>query len=85
MTTYPKFGFTTDAADVAAAFKDRVKDRHFVITGANCGLGLECARVLAREGGLVYSLCRDPAKAEEAKRRILKEVPEAKITLVTCD
>ena len=85
MSTYAAFGFSTDAADVAAAFKDRVKDRHFVVTGANCGLGLECSRVLAKEGGIVYSLCRDMQKAEDAKKSILKELPEAKLTIVQCD
>jgi NAD(P)-dependent dehydrogenase (short-subunit alcohol dehydrogenase family) len=39
----------------------------FVITGANSGVGLEAARLLAARGGNVVLGCRDPQRAESAR------------------
>lgn len=42
-----------------------------IVTGANTGIGLECARKLAAMGAEVVIACRDPAKAEAARQDIL--------------
>src|SRR3954447_13394522 len=42
----------------------------FVITGANSGVGLEAARVLASRGGNVVLGCRDPQRAEAARAEL---------------
>jgi NAD(P)-dependent dehydrogenase (short-subunit alcohol dehydrogenase family) len=44
--------------------------RTAVITGANTGIGFEAARVLAGRGAAVVLACRDPAKADDAVRRV---------------
>jgi NAD(P)-dependent dehydrogenase (short-subunit alcohol dehydrogenase family) len=44
--------------------------RTAVITGANTGIGFEAARVLAGRGAAVVLVCRDPAKADDAVRRV---------------
>jgi len=44
-----------------------------VITGANCGIGLECTRALAFCGAKVIMACRDLDKAEEAIKRVFKD------------
>jgi NAD(P)-dependent dehydrogenase (short-subunit alcohol dehydrogenase family) len=45
--------------------------RHAIVTGASGGIGLETARVLALRGAGVTMACRDLAKAEAARRRVV--------------
>ncbi len=42
----------------------------YVVTGASRGVGLETARILARRGGRVAMLARDPAAIAEAAKEI---------------
>jgi len=47
--------------------------KHAIVTGANTGIGLETARVLALRGSSVTMACRDLEKAQAARRRIVAE------------
>jgi NAD(P)-dependent dehydrogenase (short-subunit alcohol dehydrogenase family) len=53
--------------------------RRVVITGANSGIGFEAALALARMGAEVILPARTKAKAEDAARRILQQVPNAQL------
>jgi len=57
----------------------------FFITGANTGIGFECAKVLAGKNARVLIGCRNPDKAESAKQAILSELPSADISCVALD
>lgn len=59
--------------------------RRIAITGANSGIGKVCTRELAREGAEVLMICRSQARAESARREILAQVPDAKLTIHLCD
>ncbi|HET7726615.1 MAG TPA: oxidoreductase [Candidatus Limnocylindrales bacterium] len=56
-----------------------------VVTGANGGLGLETARVLARRRAHVVMAVRDPARGEAARDTVLRSVPAASLEIVELD
>jgi len=51
--------------------KGNAKDKVFVVTGANSGIGREIAHQLARERGKVIMACRDLSKCEEERQKIV--------------
>jgi len=71
-------GFT--AADVPDQ-----SGRTFLVTGANTGLGLEAAKVLAERGGRVLLGCRSEDKAMRAMAEIEAVVPGADLEFVSLD
>ena len=56
-----------------------------VVTGANSGLGYETALALAKKDVEVVLACRDLARAEAAKARIVGEYPAARINSLKLD
>jgi NAD(P)-dependent dehydrogenase (short-subunit alcohol dehydrogenase family) len=59
--------------------------RRAVVTGANSGIGYHTALELARAGAEVVLACRSPERAGAAKDALLKEVPDARISLEALD
>jgi NAD(P)-dependent dehydrogenase (short-subunit alcohol dehydrogenase family) len=55
------------------------------ITGANSGIGYHAALELARRGAAIILACRDAAKAESARKRILTELPLAQLEIAQLD
>ena len=56
-----------------------------LITGANSGLGLESAKLLAGAGAQVIMACRNPEKGQQAVDEILAKHPNAKLDLMQLD
>lgn len=56
-----------------------------IVTGANAGLGFETTRALARNGYRVVMACRNPAKGDEAKRRLLDQEHGIELELLPLD
>lgn len=56
-----------------------------VVTGANTGIGLEVARLLASQGAEVVLTARDLAKGEAARSNVLADVPDADLSVEQLD
>ncbi|MCC5816107.1 MAG: SDR family NAD(P)-dependent oxidoreductase [Leptospira sp.] len=61
------------------------KQKITIITGSNSGIGKKSLRKFAQEGHHVIMGCRDLESANEAKKEVLKEFPQAKITVFHLD
>ncbi len=59
--------------------------RLVVITGANSGIGLATARTLAAHHAHVVLACRNPERAEAARRDIQEETPGARVSVIVLD
>jgi NAD(P)-dependent dehydrogenase (short-subunit alcohol dehydrogenase family) len=59
--------------------------RSVIITGANCGLGFEVARMLALLGARVVLACRNQDKAQAAREQIIRAHPGANLAVESLD
>jgi NAD(P)-dependent dehydrogenase (short-subunit alcohol dehydrogenase family) len=59
--------------------------RTAIVTGANSGLGYVTARELARAGARVVMGCRDAARGEQARERLLQQAPGAQVEVRPLD
>jgi NAD(P)-dependent dehydrogenase (short-subunit alcohol dehydrogenase family) len=59
--------------------------RTAIVTGANSGLGLVCARELARHGASVVLACRNAEKGAAALAEIARVAPDAEVELASLD
>ena len=60
-------------------------DKVIIITGSNTGIGYHMAHSLAAKGACVIMACRNLEKAALARKKILKDFPEADIKLYQLD
>lgn len=59
--------------------------KRIVVTGANSGLGFECAKVFAQRDAEVVLACRSEKRATAAIEKILQEKPDAKLSFQSLD
>jgi WW domain-containing oxidoreductase len=59
--------------------------KNAIVTGANSGIGFECAKALAKVGAHVILACRSESKAAQAIKEIKNEIPHASLTFVALD
>jgi len=57
----------------------------YLVTGANAGLGKEVVRFLAKNGAVVYMVCRSVERAETARAEILEMAPGAELHILQAD
>lgn len=61
------------------------KGRTALVTGANNGIGYETTLALARYGFKVVMACRNREKAEQARSKIIREIPQADLDILLLD
>lgn len=54
--------------------------KHYVVTGANAGLGFAIAEVLAKRRAVVHMVCRDAGRAETARHEIVESAKAAGVS-----
>src|SRR5690349_24668942 len=59
--------------------------RTAIVTGANAGIGLETARMLAQKGAHVVLACRNPDKGKAALARVLDGGVKGSAELMSLD
>jgi len=64
MGNHQGFGSKSTAEEVARDI--RLDGKNVIVTGANCGIGKETARVFAKMGANVYIACRDESRGTAA-------------------
>ncbi|XP_014445547.1 dehydrogenase/reductase SDR family member 12 [Tupaia chinensis] len=83
---YTKSGYESASKDfVPADLEVQVPGRAFLITGGNSGIGKVTATEIAKRGGTVHLVCRDPGRAEGAKGEIIRESGNQNIFLHIVD
>eukprot|EP01034_Spumella_vulgaris_P034814 gene34814-42935_t len=80
-----KYSAKSSSDDIMKDFGHQAQGRHFIVTGANIGLGFETARSLAAHGGIVTLACRSKKLGDEAVAAIKKEIPDANVSLILLD
>lgn len=68
----------------AKAFRQDLRGKHFVVTGANTGLGYVTTRELAKMGAKVTLACRSAEKGQQAVDKIKQEALENSVKEVSC-
>jgi len=74
LSEYTHSGYTS--ASKQFKIEDLIVDlsgKSYVITGANSGIGKQTAKEIAKRGGTVHMVCRNPTLAEEAQKELIKE------------
>jgi len=65
--------------------KERLDGELVVITGANCGIGLETAREVARRGATLVIGCRSKTRGEAAVADIIKTTKNSRVEMLELD
>lgn len=79
----PTFGPESTTDDVLAGID--LSGKHFLVTGASAGLGVETSRALASRGAFVTMAVRDLAKGGGAIGQVRSAVPGANVELRELD
>ena len=82
--SFDRSGFERHARSFAPLPAD-LSSKHYVITGANSGLGLAAAVALAERGAAVHLLCRNEERGLAARDRLRRRTGNARVHLELVD
>jgi len=78
-------GFNWNSTAEQVARDISLEGKNVIVTGASAGIGVESARVLAKNGANVFLAVRNVQKGEEAAELIRKKHPESKLHVLQVD
>ena len=82
---YDKEARQDDTSAGKTKYRETCKDKVYVVTGANSGIGKEIVTDLAHRGARVYMACRDMRKCEEVRRDIVIDSRNKYVYCRACD
>jgi len=83
---YTQSGYSAAAKSFVASDLDvDCTGKEYMITGSNSGIGKVTALEIAKRGGSVHMVCRNPKTAEEARQEISKEAQNENVRLSIVD
>lgn len=82
---YDKEAKQDDTPAGKKSYKETCKDKVYVVTGANSGIGKEIVTDLAHRGAKVYMACRDMLKCEEVRRDVVIDSKNKYVYCRMCD
>jgi len=83
---YTKGGYNTAAGSFNQTDLDvDCKGKAYMITGANSGIGKQTALEIAKRGGTIHMVCRNPQYGEEAKKELAELSGNSSINLHILD
>ncbi|OQR95035.1 dehydrogenase/reductase SDR family member 12-like [Thraustotheca clavata] len=68
---YGSWGYRKSSKKWAQTPLDDLSSNHYIVTGANSGIGFAIATKLAQLGANVHLVCRNPSRAQTAREEIL--------------
>ena len=80
-----KYGHRTSSDEVMNDFGSKATGKYVIVTGANCGLGFETARSLAKHGAFVTIACRSKESGDDAVNKIQAETIDAHVSFAPLD
>ncbi len=78
-STCTKYNAETTSDEIMSDFGSAARGKYVIVTGSNCGLGLETARSLAKYGAIVVVACRSEVNGKSAVESIKNEIPDAQV------
>lgn len=80
-----QFNATSTSTEVANEYGSSFRGKHAIVTGSNCGIGLNTVKVLVQSGAKVILACRSEQNGIEAIHEIKKEIPNADVVYMQLD
>ena len=62
-----------------------IEGKTYLVTGANSGLGFSACKTFLLKGASIIMACRNEERAQKAKEKLLEDVPNGKIDIVSFD